>query len=86
VQAVLAQLHWDHQLALLDKLPNPDTRRWYAAKTIEHNWSRNVLNIKIKAHPLAGNDTAVTSLEASLPKPQSDLRPRIVERFYRFNG
>ena len=35
VQEVLAQLPWYHQLALLDKLPGPETRRWYAAKAIE---------------------------------------------------
>ena len=28
VQAVLAQLPWYHQLALLDKLSTPETRRW----------------------------------------------------------
>lgn len=37
VQAVLARLPWYHQLALLDKLPDPESRRWYAAKAIEHN-------------------------------------------------
>jgi hypothetical protein len=31
---------------LLDKLPDPETRRWYAAKAIEHNWSRNILVIQ----------------------------------------
>mgnify|MGYP000102411936 CR=1 FL=1 len=40
VQEVLAQLPWYHQLALLGKLPGPETRKWYAAKAIEHNWSR----------------------------------------------
>jgi hypothetical protein len=34
VQAALAQLPWYHQLALLDKLPDAETRRWYAAKAI----------------------------------------------------
>lgn len=29
VQEVLAQLPWYHQVALLDKLPGPETRRWY---------------------------------------------------------
>ncbi|CAG9931398.1 DUF1016 N-terminal domain-containing protein [Candidatus Nitrotoga arctica] len=42
VQGVLAQLPWYHQLALLDKLRSGDERRWYAAKAIEHKWSRNV--------------------------------------------
>jgi hypothetical protein len=30
VQAVLAQLPWYQQLALLDKLSGSDARRWYA--------------------------------------------------------
>ena len=48
VQEVLAQLPWYHQLALLDKLRTAEERRWYAAKAIEHNWSRNVLVIQIE--------------------------------------
>lgn len=31
VQGALAQLPWYHQLALPDKLPDPETRRSYAA-------------------------------------------------------
>jgi len=49
VQEMLAQLPWYHQLALLDKLPGTNTRKWYAAKAIEHNWSRNILVMQIKA-------------------------------------
>jgi predicted nuclease of restriction endonuclease-like (RecB) superfamily len=73
VQAVLAQLPWYHQLALLDKLPGPETRRWYAAKAIEHNWSRNILVMQIETRLLERSGTAVTNFTASLPKPQSDL-------------
>ena len=46
VQAALAQLPWYHHLALLDKLSNTESRRWYAAQAIEHNWSRNVIELK----------------------------------------
>lgn len=31
VQEVLAQLPWYHQLALLDKLPDHESRTWYAS-------------------------------------------------------
>ena len=48
VQAVLAQFPWYHQLALLDKLTCSQDRCWYAAKAIEHNWSRNVLVMQIE--------------------------------------
>lgn len=70
---MLAQLPWYHQLALLNKLPGPETRRWYAAKAIVHNWSRNILVMQIETHLLERSGTAVTNFDASLPKPQSDL-------------
>ena len=43
VQQPVGQLPWGHNLVLLSKLKAPAERHWYAAKTIEHNWSRNVL-------------------------------------------
>ncbi len=67
VQAVLAQLPWYHQLALLDKLTSPEARRWYAAKAIEHNWSRNVLVIQIETRLRERNGAAVTNFAASQP-------------------
>ncbi|MDQ3001215.1 MAG: PDDEXK nuclease domain-containing protein [Fibrobacterota bacterium] len=85
VQEVLAQLPWYHQLALLDKLPGPETRRWYAAKAMEHNWSRNVLVIQIEARLLERTGTAVTNFESSLPKPQSDLARESLKDPYRFD-
>lgn len=45
VQQAAAPLPWGHNLVLLDKLPGPQTRRWYAAKAIENNWSRNILTM-----------------------------------------
>jgi predicted nuclease of restriction endonuclease-like (RecB) superfamily len=41
VQQAVAQLPWGHNLVLLDRVSAAETRRWYAAKAIEHNWSRN---------------------------------------------
>ena len=69
VQAVLAQLPWYHQLALLDKLPSPEARRWYAAKAIEHNWSRNVLVMQIETQLLERTGQAVTNFRARSLRP-----------------
>lgn len=85
VQAVLAQLPWYHQLALLDKLSTPETRRWYAAQAIQHNWSRNVLVMQIETRLLERSGSAVTNFEASLPKPQSDLARESLKDPYRFD-
>ncbi|MFT4269549.1 MAG: PDDEXK nuclease domain-containing protein [Pantoea sp.] len=85
VQAVLAQLPWYHQLALLDKLSLPEDRRWYAIKAIEHNWSRNVLVMQIESRLLQRSGTAVTNFDASLPQAQSDLARESLKDPYRFD-
>ena len=85
VQEVLAQLPWYHQLALLDKLPGPETRRWYAAQAIEHNWSRNVLVMQIETRLLERSGAAVTNFPVSLPKPQSDLARESLKDPYRLD-
>ncbi|MFL9937329.1 DUF1016 N-terminal domain-containing protein, partial [Paraburkholderia sp. RL18-103-BIB-C] len=42
VQQAAAQLPWFHLCTLLDKLSTREEREWYAAKAVEHGWSRNV--------------------------------------------
>ena len=85
VQGVLAQLPWYHQLALLDKLRSEDARRWYAAKAIEHNWSRNVLVIQIETRLRERIGTAITNFEARLPRPHSDLARESLKDPYRLD-
>ena len=85
VQEVLAQLPWYHQLALLDKLDGAESRRWYAAKAIEHNWSRNILVMQIETRLLERSGTAVTNFAVSLPRPQSDLASESLKDPYRFD-
>jgi predicted nuclease of restriction endonuclease-like (RecB) superfamily len=85
VQGVLAQLPWYHQLALLDKLPDAESRVWYAAKAIEHNWSRNVLVMQIESGLLERQGKAVTNFETQLPKAQSDLARESLKDPYRFD-
>ena len=85
VQAVLAQLPWYHQLALLDKLPEAHSRRWYVAQAIEHNWSRNVLVMHIESRLRERSGAAVTNFAARLPKPESDLARESLKDPYRFD-
>jgi len=85
VQEVLAQLPWYHQLALLDKLPDPDSRRWYAARAIEHNWSRNILVMQIETHLQQRSGQAVSNFDQRLPKPDSDLARAFLKDPYRFD-
>ena len=85
VQEGLARLPWYHHLALLDKLPGPETRIWYAARAIEHNWSRDVLVMQIEARLLERSGKAVTNFPDALPASQSDLARQSVKDPYRFD-
>lgn len=85
VQAVLAQLPWYHHLALLDKLKTEEARRWYATKSIEHNWSRNVLVMQIETHARERSGQAITNFVQRLPSPQSDLARESLKDPYRFD-
>ena len=85
VQQAVAQLPWGQNLVLLDKLSGPDERRWYAAKAIEHGWSRNVLVHQIESRLLDRQGAAVTNFEQHLPAPQSDLAIETLKDPYRFD-
>lgn len=43
VQQAAAQLPWGHVMVLLDKVPDPVVRDWYASQTVVNGWTRNVL-------------------------------------------
>lgn len=72
-QQVVAQIPWGHNIILLQKLTSLKDRLWYANKTIENGWSRNVLLhwIDSKLHQREGK--AINNFRETLPSPQSDL-------------
>lgn len=43
LQTPTAELTWSHVTTLLSGVDDPSRRLWYAAKAVEHGWSRNVL-------------------------------------------
>ncbi len=85
VQQPVAQIPWSHNVVLLDRLPGPQTRKWYAAKVIEHNWSRNVLVMQIESRLLERSGKAITNFPDTLPAPQSDLARESIKDPYRFD-
>ncbi len=82
VQQTIAQIPWGSNLTLLEKLDTPKKRLFYALKTIENGWSRNVLahQIESQLHLRAANQSNNFSL--TLPKPQSDLARELVKDRY----
>jgi predicted nuclease of restriction endonuclease-like (RecB) superfamily len=85
VQASLAQLSWYHHIALLEKLDRPEQRLWYAAKALEHGWSRNILAFQIQAQAHRRQGKAQTNFPATLPPPDSDMAAQVFKDPYLFD-
>ena len=64
---------WGHNLVLLTKLKERDARPAYAARALEHGWSRAVLVHHIAASTVERTGKALTNFTARLPKSTSDL-------------
>jgi predicted nuclease of restriction endonuclease-like (RecB) superfamily len=85
VQEVLAQITWYHNIALIEKLKSPEERLWYAQKTVENGWSRNVLVHQIETGLHRRLGAALTNFDRTLPKPQSDLAQQLLKDPYNFD-
>jgi DUF1016 N-terminal domain len=46
---LLASLPWGHNIVLMQKVKQLDTRLWYARAALEHGWSRSTLLIHIES-------------------------------------
>jgi len=84
VQEVLGQIPWYHNIALLDKLKDPQQRLWYAQQTALHGWSRNILVIQIETGLFQRQGGAMTNFDRTLPPEQSDLSRQILKDPYNF--
>jgi predicted nuclease of restriction endonuclease-like (RecB) superfamily len=69
----------------LEKVKDPAQRLWYAAKTIEHGWSRTILTVQIENGLYGRQGKATTNFSATLPNPQSDLAQQSLKDPYLFD-
>jgi len=85
VQEAPAQITWYHNTTLLDKVPDPMERRWYAAQAVENGWSRNILVHQIESDLYRRQGAALTNFARTLPPPQSDLASQTLKDPYIFD-
>jgi predicted nuclease of restriction endonuclease-like (RecB) superfamily len=80
-----AQIPWRHNQALLDKLKNLEQRLWYAQKSFENGWSRDILVTQIETNLYTRQRGAITNFERTLPNLDSDLAQQLVKDPYNFD-
>jgi len=85
VQQSVAQIPWGHNCILLDKIGEPALREYYIQKTIEHDWSQNVLALQIESRLHERGGQAVMNFAETLPALQSDLARQTIKDPYIFD-
>ena len=85
VQHTVAQIPWRSNLALLHKLDLPETRIWYARKAIDQGWSREILELQIRARLYERQGSAVTNFPRTLPPSDSNLATQAFKDPYLFD-
>jgi predicted nuclease of restriction endonuclease-like (RecB) superfamily len=85
VQRSAAQIPWRHNQMLLDKLKSSEQRLWYAQKSLENGWSRDILVLQIESDLYTRQGGAVTNFGRTLPSPQSDLAQQLIKDPYNFD-
>lgn len=77
---------WGHHRCIIDKCSdNIDKALFYVHKTIEHNWSRNILLNMLDTNLYERQGKAITNYVQSLPAPQGELAQEITRDPYNFD-
>lgn len=84
-QQAVDQIPWGHNIVLLQKLKDTTERLWYASKTIENGWSRNVLVNQIESRLIERQGSAITNFDSTMPSSTSELAKETFKSRYIFD-
>ena len=77
---------WGHHRVILDRVDaDPKKALFYIRETIEHNWSRAVLQNWLDTDLFDRQGKAITNFALTLPAPQSDLAQEMTRDPYHFD-
>jgi predicted nuclease of restriction endonuclease-like (RecB) superfamily len=82
---LLLSIPWGHNILLIEKIKNIDTRYWYMQQTIENGWSREVLGAMIKSNSFERKGSLTNNFELRLPNLQSELVKQTLKDPYIFD-
>lgn len=83
--SILTQVPWGHHIIIINKTISFEAAFFYINKTIENNWSRNVLQIQIESKLFEKQGKAINNFALTLPLPQSDLARETLKDPYKFD-
>lgn len=85
VKQLVSLLPWGHIIRLLQRLKDPAVRLWYVKASIEHGWSRSILQFQIDAAAHERQGKAINNFPATMPPAHSDMAAQIFKDPYLFD-
>jgi predicted nuclease of restriction endonuclease-like (RecB) superfamily len=87
VPQLVAQIPWGHNALIVEKIKEPEKALWYVRKTLENNWSRNVLGLQIEnqLYERQASKPVIDNFAERLPAPNSDLARETLKDPYIFD-
>ncbi len=85
VQQAVGQIPWGHNVRILDQVKDVQAREFYIRQTVQHGWSRTVLEMQIESNLYGRQGGGTTNFERTLPAPQSDLARQLLKDPYNFD-
>jgi len=85
VQRTVAQIPWRSNIILLDKIKETELRLWYAQKTIENGFGKDMLVFQIESQLHVREGNSVNNFPETMPPMDSDLANQSFKDPYIFN-
>lgn len=82
---ILCKIPWRHHVVILNQCKEANKALFYIRQTIQHNWSRSVLEIQIESKLDERQGKALNNFELTLPKIQSDLAIETLKDPFKFD-
>jgi predicted nuclease of restriction endonuclease-like (RecB) superfamily len=83
--ALITQIPWGHNIAIIAKCKNINEALFYVQNTIAHGWSRSVLVHQMESGLFQREGNSVNNFALTLPEPQSDLAKQTIKDPYVFD-
>lgn len=85
VEKMVKSIPWGHNQRIMYKCKDINEALFYVQKTMDNNWSRNVLENQIDSNLYERQGKAITNFQVKLPVPQSDLAEQTLKDPYNFD-
>lgn len=84
-QQPVGQIPWSHNVILMQKIKDHETRFWYIQQILEQGWGRDTLSSMIKSNLHKRQGKLTSNFKMHLPSPQSELVQQALKDPYIFD-